>query len=129
MSKKFEYNYSAPTIEERKEIVSIRRQYLPTDKSMTKMDRLKYLDKKVKSASLMASLSFGIIGVLTFGLAMTFFLEWTKYWYIGIPSAIIGMILMILAYPVYVKVMNIGKNKYGKEIIELSNELLNEKED
>ena len=51
MSKKFEYKYTAPTMEERKEIDSIRRQYLPTDKSMTKMDRLRYLDRKVKGVS------------------------------------------------------------------------------
>ena len=33
MSNKFEYNYTAPTIEERKEIDRIRNQYLPHDKT------------------------------------------------------------------------------------------------
>ena len=128
MSKKFEYKYTAPTMEERKEIDSIRRQYLPTDKSMTKMDRLRYLDRKVKGISQAVSISFGVIGLLMFGTGMTFFLEWVNYWYIGIPFALIGCILMSLSYLVYVKLLTKLKNKYGKEIIELSNELLNEEE-
>ena len=126
MSKKFEYKYTAPTMEERKEIDSIRRQYLPTDKSMTKMDRLRYLDRKVKGIPQAVSISFGVVGILMFGTGMTFFLEWVNYWYIGIPFAIVGVILMSLAYLVYVKLLTKLKNKYGKEIIELSNELLNE---
>lgn len=126
MSKKFEYKYSAPTIEERKEIDSIRRQYLPQDKTMTKMERLRHLDRKVKSIPQAISISLGIIGILTFGLSMTFFLEWVKYWYVGIPCAIIGVLIMIIAYPIHLKTLAKLKNKYGKEIIELSNELLNE---
>ena len=126
MSKKFEYKYIAPTMEERKEIDSIRRQYLPKDKTITKMDRLRHLDKKVKSIPQAISISFGTVGLLTFGLAMTFFLEWTNYWYIGIPCAIIGIILMVLAYPINTKLLFRLKEKYGKEIVELSNELLNE---
>ena len=126
MSKKFEYKYTAPTMEERKEIDSIRRQYLPTDKSMTKMDRLRYLDRKVKGVSQAVSISFGVIGLLMFGTGMTFFLEWVNYWYIGIPFALIGGILMSFAYLIYIKLLTKLKNKYGKEIIELSNELLNE---
>jgi hypothetical protein len=47
---------------------------------------------------------------------------------IGIPFSLIGTILMLLAYPIYTKVLNNLKNKYGKQIIELSNELLNESE-
>ena len=126
MSEKFEYKYSAPTIEERKEIDSIRRQYLPEDKTMTKIERLRRLDRKVKSIPQIWGLSLGIVGLLTFGLAMTFFLEWIAYWYIGIPCAIIGIILMSLAYPIYCKILIKLKAKHGQEIIELSNDLLNE---
>ena len=127
-NEKFEYKYNAPTIEERKEINSIRSQYLPKDKTMTKIDRLRYLDKKVKTLPLIYSLSFGIGGTLTFGLGLTFFLEWSNYWYWGAPISIIGIVLAIIAYPLYNKLLNKYKNKYGKEIVELSNELLNEEE-
>ena len=126
MGEKFEYKYSAPSIEERKEIDSIRSQYLPKDKSMTKLDRLRYLDNKVRSVPMIISLSLGVIGILLFGTSMTFFLEWTKYWYIGIPFGLVGIILIALAYPMYNKTLNKYKNKYSQEILELSNELLND---
>ena len=128
MSEKFEYKYEAPTIEERKEIDSIRRQYMPQDKSMTNIERLRSLDRKVKSIPQAISISIGVIGLLTFGLSMTFFLEWVNYWYVGIPCAIIGIALMAPAYFIHNKVLVKLKEKYGKEIIELSNELLNEEE-
>ena len=126
MSDKFEYKYSAPTLEERKEIDSIRSQYLPKDKTMTKIERLRYLDNKVKNIPMIYGLSFGIVGTLIFGLGMTFFLEWTNLWYIGIPFGLLGLLVIILAYPIYIKVLNNYKTKYSQEIIDLSNELLNE---
>lgn len=126
MSNKFEYNYTAPTIEERKEIDRIRNQYLPHDKTMNKMERLRYLDNKVKTLPMILSLSLGVIGLLLFGTGLTFFLEWFSYWYIGIPFGIIGVVLIALAYPIYKKVLDNQKSKYSAEIIELSNELLKE---
>ena len=42
MSEKFEYKYEAPPIEERKEIDSIRRAYLPENKQMSKIKRTNY---------------------------------------------------------------------------------------
>lgn len=123
---KFEYKYQAPTIEERREIDAIRSQYLPKDKELVKLDRLRSLDQKVKNTPLIYSLSFGVIGTLLFGTGMTFFLEWTTYWYYGIPFGIVGIILIILAYPIHKKVYKKMKDKYSEEIIALSNELLNE---
>jgi len=124
MKDKFEYNYTAPTVNERKEIESIRNQYLPKDNYNLTLEKLRKLDNKVKQTPLIYGLTFGVIGLLLFGLAMSFFLEITNLWYLGIPSAIIGVIIMALAYPVYNKVYTKLKNKYKDEIIKLSNELL-----
>lgn len=126
MSGKFKYEYSAPTTEERKEIASIRWQYLPKGEKEQKLERLRYLDKKVKNIPLIIGLTEGIVGALIFGTGMCFFLEWINLWYIGIPFAIVGTILMLLTYPTYLKVSNKIKNKYKDEIISLSNELLKE---
>jgi len=128
MSKKFEYNYSAPSMEERKEIDSIRRQYLPKDQSMNSIDRLRKLDSKVKEIPMAWSISVGVIGTLLFGTGMTFFLEWVKYWYIGIPFALVGSILVGMAYPLHKKMSNHYKKKYGAEILEISNQLLKEED-
>lgn len=127
MNEKFEYKYEAPTLEERKEIDSIRQQYLPKNKTVSKMERLRELHNKVKTIPMIYGLSFGVIGTLLFGTAMTFFLEWDNIWYFGIPFAIGGMILIAIAYPIYLKIGKKYKDKYADEIIKLSNELLNEK--
>ena len=126
MSEKFEYKYEAPTIEERKEIDSIRRAYLPKEQRMSSIDRLRYLDNKVKIAPKIWGLSLGVIGCLLFGTGLTFFLEWTNLWYLGIPFGIIGIIPIAMAYPVYIKLLKKMKDKYGPEIIALSNQLLKE---
>ena len=126
MSRKFEYKYNAPTSEERKEIENIKRQYVINDPSTSKIDRLRLLDKKVKQTPIIVSITLGVIGLLFFGLGMSFFLEITEFWYLGIPSSIIGIILISIAYPVYARILKKLKAKYGEEIINLSNELLNE---
>lgn len=126
MSEKFEYKYEAPTIEERKEIDSIRRAYLPEDQSMSRIDRLRYLDNKVKSIPMIWGISLGVVGLLLFGTGLTFFLEWSNLWYFGIPFSVIGIIPVAIAYPVYIRLLKKYKAKYGPEIIRLSNELLKE---
>lgn len=124
MEEKFEYKYEAPTLEERKEIDSIRNQYLPKDEKTLKLERIRYLDNKVKNIPMIISLSLGVVGLLCFGLCLTFFLEWTDYKLIGIIPGIIGLILIGVAYPIYSYSSKRLKNKYKEEIIKLSNELL-----
>lgn len=125
MSEKFEYKYSAPTQKERKEVDSIRNQYLPKEEVMTNIDRLKELDKKVKNPPLITSLTFGIVGTLIFGLGLTCILEWNIMMF-GIILMIIGGVVLGVAYPIYTKLLNKLKCKYGPTIIELSNQILNE---
>ena len=126
MADKFEYKYSAPTQEERKEIDSIRIKYLPQQKIDSKLDRLRKLDRKVKSISESVGISLGVIGLLLFGTGLCFFLEWNNIWYIGIPFSIVGIVIISITYYVYKTTLNKLKNKYKEEIIELSNELLSE---
>ena len=65
---KFNYIYSAPTETERKEIEEIRSQYLPDAKNNEKMERLKALDSFVRNTAKLVAFSFGIFGILVFGL-------------------------------------------------------------
>lgn len=124
MAEKFEYKYRAITQEERQEVDSIRRQYLPQEETNDKMSRLKELDNKVKRTPLIFSLTFGIIGTLIFGLGMAFVLEWKEI-LIGIIIALCGIIILSLAYPIYKLITKSMKKKYAQQIIDLSNELLN----
>ena len=125
MSNQFNFKYTAPSQEERKEIDSIRRQYTPQDKTETKLERLRRLDGLVKNTAIVWSLVLGIIGCLIFGLGLTMVLEWSILLW-GIILMAIGSVPMAIAYPVYKFVLNKGKEKYGDEILRLSEELLNE---
>ena len=121
----FNYKYTAPTEEERKEIDSIRRQYSAQGKTETKLEKIRRLDSLVKNTATVSSLCVGIVGCLIFGIGITMILEWTIIpW--GILLAVIGSVPMALAYPLYKKLLSKGKQKYGEEILKLSEELLNE---
>ena len=125
MNDKFSYKYIAPTEEERKEIDSIRRQYAPQEKEETKLERLRRLDALVKNTAIIWSLVLGVLGTLIFGLGLTMILEWQILpW--GIVLMVIGSVPITIAYPVYKCVLKKYKNRFGEEILRLSEELLNE---
>lgn len=120
----FEYKYVAPTSSERREIESIRNSYMPLDESQTKLNLLRKLDDKVRNIPTIISLILGVIGILLFGLGLTMILEWKIYLW-GAIVGVIGLIPTSIAYPIFVKTKKYLKNKYSKQIIELSDELLN----
>ena len=128
MNNQFNFKYTAPTEEERKEIDSIRRQYSPQEKTETKLERLRRLDGLVKNTAIIWSLVLGVVGTLVFGLGLTMILEWNILLW-GIVVMATGSIPMALAYPVYKWILKKYKNRYGDEILRLSNELLNESEE
>ena len=119
----FEYTYSAPTEEEKKQIESIRREYLGEGKTLSPFEKLKKLNAKVKDTATIVALIFGIVGCLVFGLGLTMVLEW-QIWIWGVVLMTIGTIPMLIAYPAYNLTLSRGKKKYGKEILELTEELL-----
>lgn len=126
---KFEYTYVAPTEAERKEILSIKQNYeIKTPKNETKLDRLRKLDAKVTNVAMAYSISLGILGLLIFGLGMSMILEWKLNIY-GIIVSLIGIIPIAFAYPTYKRLIKKGKEKYGAEILKLSTELLEIKND
>ena len=122
----FNYTYSAPTEEERKEIASIRKQYVPVEKTETKLERLRRLDKLVKNTPTIVAITLGTVGSLIFGLGLTFILEW-NIWLWGVICMAIGSIPMAISYPVYKWILKRYKRRYGTEILKLSEEILNEK--
>ena len=124
---KFEFNYSAPTEEERREIESIRRAY--TDKRETtegKLERLRRLDGTVKNTATCVGLIAGIVGLLIFGLGMTCVLEWSKV-VLGVILGVVGLAPILLAYPLYKSTLNHYKKKHAEEILRLTEELLKKK--
>lgn len=119
---KFEYSYSAPTAEERRQIESIRKDYAQKS-SPTKMERLKALDKKVKTAPRVFAAVIAVAGALILGLGMSMIMEWNiVVW--GAVVGCIGLLIAACAYPAYKAAQKRYKAKYGEEIVKLSDELL-----
>ena len=125
---KFNYTYSAPTETERKEIEEIRSQYLPDAKNNEKLERLKALDFFVRNTAKLVAFSFGIFGVLVFGLGLSMVLSWALIVWGSVVCAL-GACFAGAAYPLYRIIFQRKKKKYGPEILRLSRELLNERTD
>lgn len=121
----FEYEYSAPTENERKEIESIRRNYQEKSYEQNKFERLRKLDSMAKKLPKMVSLTLGIISILIFGLGMSTIMVWDIL-VLGVILSVVGILGMALAYPIYHRLFVYSKKKFGKEILFLSEELLNE---
>lgn len=121
---KFDFSYVAPSEQERREIESIKRQYVPTLKKEDKLDELRDLNKKVVQPPSIIGLTVGILGTLIMGVGMTMVLEWGNLAW-GITVGIIGTAIAAASYPVYRALLGRNKRKYGQKIIELSDELLN----
>ena len=122
---KFEYTYSAPTERERREIESIRKQYVAEEKTTEgAIERIKALNAKVNGGATTLALILGVVGILTFGLGLTMVLEW-DIWLWGIILMAVGCIPMALAYPSHTWMIKKGRKKYGEEIVRLSDEILN----
>lgn len=125
---KFHYSYTAPTEEEHREIESIRRSYLPKERSLSKLERLRALDRRVKLLPKFLALSLGVVGCLVFGLGMAMTLEWDLLMYGGIVS-VVGCILMAIAYPVHRTLLRRNRKQYGAEILKLSEEIIGQSEE
>lgn len=121
---KFDFSYSAPTEEERREIESIKRQYTPAPEKEEKLEKLRSLNNKVTKPPMVAGISIGIAGALIMGLGMTMVIEWDiMLW--GVIVGVLGLAVAGVAYPIYRAILQRNKNKYGQKILELSDELLN----
>lgn len=119
-NKAFEYTYSA---KRQAEIEKIRNKYVPREED--KLELLKKLDRDVTKAGTIWALVVGMIGCLLFGIGMCCTMVWAdSYFVLGIIVGIIGMAVMIVAYPIYVKITNSKKKKLTPQILALSEELL-----
>ena len=110
-------------------VQKIRTQY--TEKEHTQLDALKALDKKVKKPANAFAIVFGSISAVVMGSGMSLIM--TDIGSIlgiadpmmpGIIIGVIGLVMAIITYPVYKKILNSRKKKYADEIIKLSDNIM-----
>lgn len=110
-------------------VQKIRTQY--TEKEHTQIDELKALDAKVKRPANIFAYVFGSVSAIIMGSGMS--LVMTEIGSIvgienamvsGIVIGIVGMLMAIVNYPIYKKVLASRKKKYADQIIALSDKMM-----
>lgn len=106
----------------------IRAQY--TEPQSTRLDKLREMDAQVKRPANIFAYTFGIVGSLVLGTGMCLAMKiigtgLSLAMPLGIGIGLIGIAMVSGNYFLYEKLLDKRKKKYGKEILALSNEILN----
>ena len=96
-------------------------------KPITKLDELKALDRKVKRPAKVFAYIFGVIGSLVLGTGMCFAMKVLgDIMAVGIAVGLVGILMVSINYPIYKQMLKKRKRKYGRKILELSQEIVGE---
>lgn len=117
--KTFHYTYSA---KQQEEIKNIRKKYAPPEED--KMEQLRRLDASVTRKGTVIALVVGVLGALIFGIGMCCTMVWDGLFVPGIIIGVIGILGMIAAYPIYLRITKKQREKLAPEIIRLTDELM-----
>ena len=111
-------------------VQKIRTQY--TERENTQLDALKALDKKVKKPANVLAVIFGSISAVVMGSGMSLVMTdigsiigIESPMFPGIIIGVVGLVMALLTYPMYKKILNSRKKKYASEIIKLSDSIMN----
>ena len=109
----------------------IRTQYM--EKTPSELDALRELDAKVKRPANVFAYVFGSISAVVMGAGMSLVMTDIGAT-LGIASAFVpvivigalGLGMVLLTYPVYKRILDRRKKKYGAEILTLSEKIMNQ---
>ena len=108
----------------------IRTQYM--EKTPSELDELRELDAKVKRPANIFGYAFGSISAIVMGAGMSLVMTdigaaigITSALVPGIVIGVVGMAMALINYPIYKKILASRKNKYGAEILTLSDKIIN----
>ena len=119
--KGFSYTYSA---RQQEDVQAIRQKYLPKEED--KMAQLRKLDRNVTLYSTIPAVLLGIIGALLLGIGIccVTIASWSAYFIPGIVTGIIGLLIMVLAYPLYIIVLKRKQAEAAPQMLRLSEEIM-----
>lgn len=116
---RYSYSYSAEKNGELEKIVDKYREKTP---SQTTAEKIRKLDAAVEKKAAVKSVSTGVCGTLLLGIGMCLTMVFTKFFAAGIIAGIIGIAVIICAYPVYRKTVQKARKQIAPQILELSRE-------
>ena len=109
----------------------IRTQYMEKEEKSTDLDKLKELDRKVKRPANIFAYTFGTISALIMGSGMSLVmtdigekLGLGDMMVHGIVIGVIGMGIVVVAYPVYTRILKKEREKIAPEILRLTEEIM-----
>lgn len=110
-------------------VQKIRTQY--TEKQHTELDELKALDRKVKMPAMVFSYIFGSISALVMGAGMSLVMTdigetigMSDPMIPGIAVGAVGLLMTVINYPVYKRILDGRRKRYAEEIIALSDRIM-----
>ncbi len=113
-------------------VQKIRTQY--TEKENTELDELRSLDAKVKRPANAFAYIFGTISAIVMGSGMSLVmtdigntLGMGDTMVPGIVVGVVGLGMAIVNYPIYKNMLASRKKKYADQILELSDNIMNQK--
>ena len=97
-----------------------------SEQKSSEVDKLCALDKKVKVPVNVLAYTIGVIGALILGTGMCLVMKVIgDLMALGIVIGVLGIAIVSVNYPIYKLFLKSRKDKYSKEIIELSEQILN----
>lgn len=121
----FKMTYSA---EQQEEIRQIRKKYIPQQQD--KMQQLRALDAKAGGKASTISIIIGVIGAIIMGAGMSLIMSdfgaplGAAAFPVGIGVGVVGMGIVLLAYPLYQRTLKKEHEKIAPEILKLTDELM-----
>ncbi len=110
-------------------VQKIRTQYM--GKESSQLDALKKLDGKVKKPANIFAYIFGVVAAIVMGSGMSLVMTDIGAT-IGIDSpmapgiviGVVGMLMAVINYPIYKKMLASRRRKYAQQIIEISDQIM-----
>lgn len=116
----FHYTYSA---KQQEEVRKIRNKYVAPEAD--KMEQLLRLDRSVTRKGDAAAIAAGVIGTLLLGIGMSCAMVWANSMFIpGIIIGLVGILIIVSAYPLYARITRKEREKIAPEILRLTDELM-----
>lgn len=116
-------------------VQKIRTQYMEKDNTENDLDMLRELDAEVKRPANLFGYIFGSIAAIIMGTGMSLVmtdigeqLGISNTMPLGILIGVIGMLMAIVNYPIYNKILSSRKEKYAGRILKLSEKIMSEEE-
>lgn len=110
-------------------VQKIRTQY--TEKEHTQLDELKALDSMVRRPAVIFAYVFGVLGAMIMGVGMSLVmtelgepLGLSSSLPVGVVVGVIGLLMVLVNYPIYKHILSSRRRQYADRIIAVSDKIM-----